>query len=60
LLKTKLAVLRETDLKGLRGYYENQLKVVNEALQEKDNIILSNRSKFQEELRKKDELRKRY
>lgn len=60
LLKSRLAVLRYTDLKSFKDYYDHQIQALADHLQEKDTIIIANRSKMQEELRKKDELRKRY
>ena len=58
MLKTKLGVLREADLKALRHYYESQLEVYYRHLAEKEGIILATREKLHGELMKKAEMRK--
>ena len=60
MLKSKLAMLREADLSGLKQLYENQLKGLSDKLVEKDEMIATARDKLHEQLRRKSELRKQH
>ena len=48
MLKSKLAMLREADLSGLKQLYENQLKGLSDKLVEKDEMIATARDKLHE------------
>jgi hypothetical protein len=44
----KLAELREVDINSLKDYYENEIRLLNEQLSEKEKDLKNIRNKLQE------------
>lgn len=59
-LKVKFAELREADIRSLKDYYEHEIDLLNQQLLEQTTVADSNRTLLHQELRDKNEMRKRF